>query len=39
MFVSMSEYPEENDYASEEIKPHVLTHLINLESNFENRFS
>jgi hypothetical protein len=34
MFVNMSEYLEENDYASEEIKPQVLTHLTNLESNF-----
>jgi hypothetical protein len=38
MFVNMTEYLEENDYAFEEIKPHVLTHLTNLESNFENRF-
>jgi hypothetical protein len=38
MFVNMSEYLKENYYASEEIKPHVLTHLTNLESNFKNRF-
>jgi hypothetical protein len=38
MFVSISEYLEENDYGFEEIKPHVLTHLTNLESNFKNRF-
>jgi hypothetical protein len=38
MFVNMSEYLEENDYAFEEIKPHVLTHLTNIESNFKNRF-
>jgi hypothetical protein len=38
MFVNMTEYLEENDYAFEEIKPHVLTHLTNLESNFKNRF-
>jgi hypothetical protein len=34
----MSEYPQENDYLFEEIKPHVLTHLTNIESNFKNRF-
>jgi hypothetical protein len=28
-----------NDYEFEEIKPHVLTHLTNLESNFKGRFS
>jgi hypothetical protein len=38
MFVNLSEYLEENDYAFEEIKPHVLTHLPNLESNFKNHF-
>jgi hypothetical protein len=38
MFVNMIEYLEENGYASEKIKPHVLTHLTNLESNFKNRF-
>jgi hypothetical protein len=38
MFVNMSEYLEKNDYAFEEIKPHVLTHLTNLDSNFKNRF-
>jgi hypothetical protein len=37
MFVNTSEYIEENDYAFEEIKPHVLTHLTNVESNFKNR--
>jgi hypothetical protein len=37
-FVTMSVYLEENDYAFEEIKPHVLTHFTNLESNFKNRF-
>jgi hypothetical protein len=34
MFVSMSEYLEENDYSFEEIKPHVLTHLTDIESKF-----
>jgi hypothetical protein len=34
----MNEYLEENEYAFEEIKPHVVTHLTNLESNFKNRF-
>jgi hypothetical protein len=38
IFVTMSEHLEENDYAFEEIKPHVLTHLTNLESNFKNHF-
>jgi hypothetical protein len=38
MFVSMSEYLEGNDYAFEEMKPHVLTHLTDLDSNFKNRF-
>jgi hypothetical protein len=39
MFVNMSEYLEKKkDYAFEEIKPHVLTRLTNLESNFKNRF-
>jgi hypothetical protein len=38
IFVNMSEYLEENDYAFEVIKSHVLTHLTNLESNFKNRF-
>jgi hypothetical protein len=38
MFVNMSEYLEENDYTFEEIKPHVLTHLTNLESSFKNCF-
>jgi hypothetical protein len=38
MFVTMSDYLEENDYAFEEIKPHVLTRLTNLESNFKNHF-
>jgi hypothetical protein len=38
IFVNMSEYLEENDYAFEEIKPHVPTHLTNLESNFKNQF-
>jgi hypothetical protein len=37
-FVSMIEYAEENDYACEEIKPFVLTHLPNHDSNFKNRF-
>jgi hypothetical protein len=32
MFVVMSEYIAENDYAFEEIKPH----LINLKANFKN---
>jgi hypothetical protein len=31
MFVNMCEYPE-NDYAFEEIKPHVLTHLTILRA-------
>jgi hypothetical protein len=34
----MSEYLEENDYAFGEFKPHILTYLTNLESNFKNRF-
>jgi hypothetical protein len=34
IFVNMSEYLEENDYAFKEIKPHVLTHLTDLNSNF-----
>jgi hypothetical protein len=34
----MSQYLEENDYVFEEIKPHVLSHLTNLESCFKNRF-
>jgi hypothetical protein len=38
MFVIISEYLEENDYTSEEIKPHVLTHLTNLKRNFKNSF-
>jgi hypothetical protein len=38
MFVNMSEYIEENDYAFEEIIPHVLTRLTNLENNFKNKF-
>jgi hypothetical protein len=38
MFVSIIEYLEENVCAFEEIKPHVLTHLTNLESNFKRRF-
>jgi hypothetical protein len=38
MFVNMSDYLEENDYTFEEIKPRVLTHLTNLESNFKNYF-
>jgi hypothetical protein len=38
MFVTMSEYLEENDYAFEEIKPHALTSLTNLERNFKNDF-
>jgi hypothetical protein len=38
MFVNVNECLEENDYAFEEIKPHVMTHLTNLESNFRNRF-
>jgi hypothetical protein len=38
MFVNMSVYLEGNDYAFEEIKPHVMTHLNNLENNFKNAF-
>jgi hypothetical protein len=38
MFVNMSENLEEIDYAFKEIKPQVLTHLTNLESNFKNCF-
>jgi hypothetical protein len=38
MFVSLSECLEENDYASEEIKPHILTHLTHVENNFKNHF-
>jgi hypothetical protein len=37
MFVSMSEYLQENDYNFEEIKLQVLTHLTNLKSNFKGR--
>jgi hypothetical protein len=36
IFDNMSEYLEENYYEFEEIKPHVLTHLTNLESNFKD---
>jgi hypothetical protein len=39
MFFSMSEYLEEKDYAFEKIKPHVVTHLTNFDSNFENHFA
>jgi hypothetical protein len=38
MFVSMSEYLEENGHTVEEIKLLVLTSVTNLESNFKNRF-
>jgi hypothetical protein len=38
MFVNMIEYLEENDYAFQEIKPHLLTHLTKIERNFKNRF-
>lgn len=40
MYVNMSEYTEENDYAFEEIKPHILTDFISpyLETNFKYRF-
>lgn len=34
--VSTSKYMAENYYASEEVKPHVLKHLTNLERNFLN---
>jgi hypothetical protein len=33
MFFTVSEYLEENDYAFEEIKPHVLTRLTNLDQS------
>jgi hypothetical protein len=35
----MSEYLQESDCEFEEIKPQVLTHLTNLESNFKSHFS
>jgi hypothetical protein len=38
MFVSMTKYPEENNYTSKEIKPHVLTHLTNPRSMFKDGF-
>jgi hypothetical protein len=38
MFVNVTKYLEENDYAFKETKPHVLTHLTNTESNFKNHF-
>jgi hypothetical protein len=38
MFVSMSEYLQGNDYEFKEIKPQVLTHLTNLESNLRVAF-
>jgi hypothetical protein len=38
ILVSMSDYLEENNYAFEKIKPRLLTHLTNLESNFKKRF-
>jgi hypothetical protein len=37
-FVNITEYLEGNDYAFEEIKHHVLTHLADLENNFKNHF-
>jgi hypothetical protein len=36
MFVSMVEYLEENCYALEEIKPHVLNPLTDFESSSKN---
>lgn len=39
IFVIVGEYFHENDYEFEEIKPHILTCLTNLESNFTSRFS
>jgi hypothetical protein len=38
MFINMTEYLEENDFAFKEIKSHVLTHLTNIDSNRKNRF-
>jgi hypothetical protein len=38
IYVTMTEYPGENDYVFEEIKPHVLVYFINFESNVKNRF-
>jgi hypothetical protein len=34
----MSEYLQENAYVIEETKPQVLTHLTNVESDFESLF-
>jgi hypothetical protein len=39
MFVNVGECLEENDYTFEEIEPHVLTHLTNLECSFKNGFT
>jgi hypothetical protein len=36
MFVNVSEYLQGNYYTFEEIKPHVLTHLTDLDSSFQN---
>jgi hypothetical protein len=38
VIISMTEYLEEIYYVFEEIKPHVLTRLINLERSFKNNF-
>jgi hypothetical protein len=37
--VTALKYLQENDYAFEENKPQVLTHLTNLENSFKNHFS
>lgn len=38
-FFIMSKHLRGNDYEFEEIKPQILTHLTNLESNSKNHFS
>jgi hypothetical protein len=38
MFVRKGEHLQENDYVFEEIKPQVLSHLTNHESDFKSRF-
>jgi hypothetical protein len=39
MFVNTNEYLQEIYYEFEQIKLQVLTHLTDLESNFESRVS
>jgi hypothetical protein len=38
MFVNMTENLQQNDHVLEGIKPHVLTHLTNTESNLSITF-